>query len=93
MRNTHACKMMTAKELLDFLAFSKLIYCNKLVLPECINCSKMEKMGISSQDMDLIQGKSRFMHCACDPTVISMCDAIRKLDLEISLQNQPDCFL
>lgn len=37
MSNTHACKMkMIAKDLLDFLTFSKLIYSNKLVFPEFI---------------------------------------------------------
>lgn len=53
----------------------------------------MEKMGIFSQDTGLIQGNSGFMHCACDYTVVSRCNAIRKLDLDIPLQNQPDYFL
>lgn len=49
----------------------------------------MEKMGIFSQDSGLIQDNRRFMHCAYDSIVVSRCNAIRKLDLDIPLQNQP----
>lgn len=50
-------------------------------------------MDISCQDIGLIQGNSRYMHCACDYTVVSRHNTIRKLDLDIPLQNRPDYFL
>jgi len=45
-RNLYTCKVKrTAKELLDFLIFSKLTYCNKLVFSEFIKFSQNGEYG------------------------------------------------